>query len=124
MLDRGEDGNVSDPPTSAHRRTALHWATFTNKADVVGVLVKAGACLQAVGEGHESPLHVSAERNALEAARALLRHGADSNATDAFRQTPLHRVASTQGAVGMVVLLLDSGSAPMMNDANGQTAAD
>ncbi|CAN0443807.1 unnamed protein product, partial [Ectocarpus sp. 12 AP-2014] len=89
MLKRGTDVNVSDPPTSAHSRTALHWAAFSDKAEIVDILVEAGASLQALGKGHESPLHVSAERSAATAARALLRHGADANAIDAERQTPL-----------------------------------
>ncbi|CAM9800888.1 unnamed protein product [Ectocarpus fasciculatus] len=63
MLERGEDVNVSDPPTSAHCRTALHWAAFSNNEVVIELLVEAGASVQAVGKGHESPLHVSAERS-------------------------------------------------------------
>lgn len=124
MLDRGEDVNVSDPPTSAHHRTALHWAAFSNNEAVIELLVEAGASVQAVGKGGESPLHVSVERRALQAARALVRHGADANATDALRRTPLHRVASTQGTVDMAKLLLDSGSDAKMPDADGHTAGD
>lgn len=62
MLGRGTD--VNDPPTLAHKRTALHWVAFNVKAEVVDILVKAGASVQALGKGYESPLHVAADREA------------------------------------------------------------
>ena len=57
----------------------------------------------------ETPLHIAARFNKIEAVAALISHGADVNARDEYGQTPLMR-ASYQGHAKVVEALLDAGA--------------
>ena len=68
--------------------TALHLAVHLNNADVVEVLIDAGADVEIKAEGH-SPLHVATISGQLTTMTELIKAGADVRATDAKRATCL-----------------------------------
>jgi hypothetical protein len=75
-------------------RTALHvvadWpGYFPNGAEVVGVLVEAGADPNGRSPGDESPLHWAASSDDVDVARALIDAGADIDVPDGSIGTPL-----------------------------------
>lgn len=69
-------------------------------------------------------LHYAARNGCLDAAKCLIKQGADCNAqTGSLRATPLHR-AVTAKKVEMVQYLIQAGANPKIKDADGLTPFD
>jgi len=73
-----------------------------------------------VGYDGDSPLHVVAWRNNLEAVQVLIDAGANVNAQGEMDETPLH-VAVRQRNVLMVAAMLDAGARPDIRSKFGDT---
>ena len=70
--------------------TALHYATWFNRIDVIRRLVDEGADVnRQTRYGNETPLHFAARKNNTEAVRLLLDNGADINLENGSYKTPL-----------------------------------
>ena len=59
--------------------SALHAATYTNRGDVVRLLIQKGANVKATDDAGWTPLHLAASNGYVEIARLLLEAGADPN---------------------------------------------
>jgi ankyrin repeat protein len=107
LLRQGADVNVPQPDGM----TALHWAALHGDAELVEMLVYAGAWPD-VGTrlGGYTPLHLAAREPRPAAVAALLRAGADVEArTASGGALPLHFAAAT-GDVETIELLLAAGA--------------
>lgn len=93
--------------------SALHWAAERGDAAMIGVLVTAGAELQAATRiGEYTPLHLAARNGHPEAVQALVDAGADVMArTDPSGSTPLH-LAALSGIRGVIDALVAAGADP------------
>ena len=109
-----EDGSLPAGSTPLHFAAA--WAP---DHEVVGLLVRAGAEVNARDEDHYTPLHRAAERNGNAAvATALIDAGADVEAwTDDFisyhyswHGTPLHAAAGSNENPAVTAALLEAGA--------------
>lgn len=91
-ISRGDGVNDRSPLRNA---TPLHWAAAkSDDPEVVGVLVEAGASLEALSREGRTPLHFAARSNGnLEVLRALLRYEPDVYARNPEGRTPLHLAA-------------------------------
>ena len=69
-------------------------------------------------------LHGASNRGSVNAASWLLQHGADSNALDNERRTPLHVCAERNVVATVIKLLIDAGSELNALDASGNTPLD
>lgn len=72
--------------------TPLHCATWKGQQDVAGLLIKAGADVNAHNHNDHwgtTPLHAAAHANQAAIAQLLIDHGADVNAQDMNGRTPL-----------------------------------
>ena len=107
LLQQGVDVNAPQ----GDGMSALHWASHGGSAELVGMLVQAGANTQAVTRiGHYTPLHVASKEGNAEATKILLEAGADPKATTTVSLvTPLH-LAAASGNVAIVKTLLDYGA--------------
>ena len=95
-------------------RTPLHLAVALGQAEVVGVLLAAGADVNARGTASK-PLHIAVERGDVEMAKFLIAQGANVNPTRSVDAAALH-VAARRGDVAMVRLLLGAGAAATATD--------
>ncbi len=101
-----------------NNRTLLEAAANAGRTDIVKLLIRSGARLQASAPGAVSPLHL-AENPAV--ARALIDAGADVTATTSFGQTPLHW-AVINASPGTVPVLVQAGVPLDAKDGYQQTA--
>ena len=91
--------------------TGLHWAALNGNAEIAGLLVGAGADLEAATRlGAHTPLHVAAKEGHGELVEILAGAGAEVGAVTETGATPLH-FAAASGNVRAITALLDSGAA-------------
>lgn len=125
MLDRGADANGAD----SVGWTALHWAAYRGSTEMVYVLLRHGAHVNAraqpVNTGTmaisdmihpawyeaplKTPLFAAAAKGHASVIRVLLAHEADINARDDWGGTPLHRAAG-EGETRAAEALLEAGA--------------
>ena len=124
LLDHGTGVNAQDNDNT----TPLHVASYYGKADLVKVLLDRGATSNLPGNLGRTPLHLVAgsrydpDDNGVRIAKLLIEHGADINAQDKDKITPLY-AACYLGKAEMAWVLLRRG-AKANSDANailGQT---
>ena len=134
LLARGAAVNAAEP---SQRQTALMWAAAERHADVVGLLVEAGADLRARTKKGFTALHFAAREGDIESVARLLAAGVDVNirslpelagegpgrprrlayqSTLSEGSTPL-LVATVRGQVPVALYLLDHGADPNAGDA-------
>ena len=97
--------------------TALHWAAQRNDPDAAGILIEAGARLEAGTRiGEHTPLHVASRVGGASVVDVLLESGAEVAVATTSGATPLH-LAAREGHLAVARLLLESGA-----DANAEEA--
>jgi len=119
LLKQGADVNGSQGDGT----TALHWAAMKGDAEMVQMLVTAGANLRATTRlGAYAPLYLAAKGGHSAAVASLLAAGADVNGTSATGATPL-MIAAAAGDTRTVTMLIEGGSKVDARDtAKGETA--
>ncbi|CAG7937699.1 unnamed protein product [Penicillium salamii] len=101
-------------------RTPLHCATEEGQADIVRLLIEAGANKETRDCDGQTPLHCAIEQKNEDIVRLLLEAGADKEAKVYFRKTPLI-IAAYGGCEAIVRLLLDAGADKDARDTDGGT---
>jgi hypothetical protein len=104
LLDAGADTDVLD---LRGNWCPLRYATAMGHADVVRLLLGAGAVLQDVQHSGEEPLHLACEDGRVDIVRLLLDAGAELDVSD--DQNSPYILAVQQGHAAVVLLLLDHG---------------
>jgi ankyrin repeat protein len=97
------DGRLGDAAT------ALHWAVYWDNAEVVSLLVQAGANVNAVTDLGITPLYLAASNGNAAVVQQLLDKRADPNLASTAGVSPLMRAAQV-GSGGAVRLLLAHGA--------------
>ncbi|MGB0953498.1 MAG: ankyrin repeat domain-containing protein, partial [Planctomycetota bacterium] len=106
------------------RWTALHFASETMNPDIMDILIAAGAKVDARTADMDTALILAGGYSEnLEVALALLEAGADLEAANDSRMTPLLQACMSNG-IGMVRFLLEQGADPTAVSFNGQSAID
>ena len=93
-------------------RTPLYWAAWNNTSpEVIRLLLKAGADVNAKDEYGNTPLHPAAAGSTPEVISVLLKAGADVNAKDdEWGSTPLHNAALQNENPEVMSVLLKAGA--------------
>ena len=107
--------------TQADGTTALHWAAYHDKNDLVNRLLAAGAKADRANRYGITPLLLACQNGNESIVKALLEAGADANVKQRGGETAL-MVAARTGKPGAVKALLDSGAKIDAQDHTGQTA--
>lgn len=103
----------ADPDSATNFDTSLGIAARNNSTGIVETLLVAGANPNLRGgEDGRMPLHQAAERGALEAARLLLKNGADVNALALRSGWPAIHFAASKDQSEMVAYLRGMGAGP------------
>ena len=84
---------VDELPSDSDGKTALHLAAEFDYPDVIRVLVKHGAHINARGNDRETPLHTAVSRGSSLAIRVLLELGADTEINDSSERSPAYLAA-------------------------------
>ena len=89
--------------------TVLHLAAdFKCSAELVKILLEAGADVDAVDSDQSSPLHFASKSSSVPVVKVLLEAGADVNALNCSQSSPLHYASKRNPAV--VPVLLEAGA--------------
>ena len=120
LLAHGARPNVQDKD-SYRGQTALMWAVAEKHPEIVNLLVKAGADVNACSDGGFTPLLFAAQQGDLESAKTLIGAGANVNQAAPEEGSPLV-LAAHSGHEELAILLLDKGADPNAKDRYGITA--
>ena len=125
LLDRGADPRKTPLPEDKQGEPALVRAAQEGKLDLVSLLVRCGADLEAREASFGwTPLMIAADRGRTEVARFFVSAGANVNASANRGLTPLHAAAQS-GDVEVMKLLLDHGALiEARNDGGGTPLMD
>lgn len=116
-LEAKADVNV----VQADGTTALHWAAYHDRADIVTLLLAVDAKADAENRYGITPLLLACQNGSENIVRALLEHGADANAKQRGGESAL-MIASRTGKPGAVRALIEKGAKIDAEDRTGQTA--
>ncbi|HEY1305987.1 MAG TPA: ankyrin repeat domain-containing protein [Vicinamibacterales bacterium] len=89
--------------------TALHWAVESEDLETVGLLLDAGANVNAKNRYSVTPLHVAVSNGNAAIVGRLLKAGANGDAVDASGE-PLLTIAVRGGSIDSLTLLLERGA--------------
>jgi ankyrin repeat protein len=112
-------GNNVNEVEEAGQRTGLHTAAINGNIQIVAILIKAGARVDARDTLGNTPLIYAADHDHLEVAKLFLDVGAQIDAENKNGMTPL-MVAAKDGEVEMVRTLLAHGANPNKSDYTGR----
>lgn len=109
---------------------SLFLAVVGNQADLIDLILDAGADIDARNTRHKTPLMVAASYSHTESVKTLIRRGAKVNLKDENGNTALmHAVFSLMHAVfsgspDLVLVLLQAGANPNIKNSYGESAMD
>ena len=107
LLREGMPVDVSD----GDRWTALHYASWCNRTDVIKRLVDEGADVnRQTRYRKETPLHITARYNKTKAAQLLLDNGADISLKNYRNKTPLDEAGKGSKIESLLLQLQQSAS--------------
>ncbi len=107
--------------TQADGATALHWAAYHDKAEIVEKLLKAGAKADLANRYGITPLLIACQNGHEGIVRALLAAGANANASQLGGEEAI-MIASRTGKAGVVKALLEKGARIESRDRSGQNS--
>ena len=102
--------------------TALHWATYQDDAESVGLLVRAGANVKAVNRYGVTPLTLAITNGDSAIVETLLQAGADPNTTLPGGETALMTAARVGTLASVKALLARGANVDTKDEKHGQTA--
>ena len=116
-LDFGVEVNA----TNKYGKTPLYLAAFWGFADIVKLLLKAGAKTDVIYSLGDTPLHRAAYKGYEEIVKLLLDFGVEVNATNKYGETALHE-AAFYGSEDIVQALVIAGADVNVTNKYGRTA--
>jgi ankyrin repeat protein len=85
--------------------TPLHWAAWLNNSDIISILIKNGANIDAKGKNNETPIYLAAFKGNIEAVKILLDNKANVEIKTILGNAPLH-MASYNEHIEVISMML------------------
>ncbi|MCY2986094.1 MAG: ankyrin repeat domain-containing protein [Planctomycetota bacterium] len=101
--------------------TALHWAVFHQRSEIVTQLLASGASVDALTHYEVTPLGIACLQADVECVRLLVEAGADVNRAQPGGETPLI-TAARNGSAKVLKTLIENGANTDATERKGQTA--
>lgn len=120
LLERENMPRANINAVEVREKTSLHIAAAHDRDDIVEMLLKHGADVNAKSDGGWTPLHNACEKGSEKIARLLLSAGAEINAKLLNGMSPLH-LAAQGGHISVVRCLLERKDVKMAPDTFGST---
>jgi len=117
LINQGNSPNDTDDAGHA----GLHLAAIGGNAQIVAILIRAGAQIDLKDPLGDTPLFYAADRDRPDICKLLLDTGASADAQNRSGVTPL-MTAARRGNIDIVRLLLAHGANPTMTDFTGRDA--
>jgi ankyrin repeat protein len=117
LLEKGADPNDRE---ESRGRTPLHMAAEYGDIELVDLLIRYRADVNAPDRDGNTPLHYAVMRGHKHVAEFLLKNRANSNAQNKDGRTPLH-ITALSNNIELAQLLLRYGANPQKRDAAGKT---
>ncbi|XP_009869399.1 PREDICTED: ankyrin-1-like [Apaloderma vittatum] len=114
LLHKGVDVNL------VNQADKIHVAALHNERALVGLLVNAGAKINAITKDLSTPLHIASQRGITDVVQQLLHHKAHVNVKDRESKPPLH-LAAERGDKATVEMLLNAIAHPKVQDKEKKT---
>ena len=109
----------------ADKRTALVWASFFSKIDLLHWLIDNSANPNHQDRIGYSALHFCAQEKIIEVAKILIDNGANSNLKDIHGNSPLWTsIFNSKDNFGMITLLLENGASIDEKNIHGRSPND
>jgi ankyrin repeat protein len=105
LLTRPKNAKANIHAVEIREKTSLHLAAAHDKGDIVELLLRYQANVNAKSDGGWTPLHTACDKGSAEIVRILLKAGADVNVKLLNGMSPLH-LAAQGGHAAVVELLL------------------
>lgn len=143
LYTRLNEHDHDEDPATVRTHAAIHLATAHCNIYVLYLLLKNGADPNVTGELPSckpvaatlsrpdlryaqfyvpTALHIAAENNYFDCAQILLKFGANPNAEDIYRRTPLHTATMRRNCPYLIFSLLSRGAQPNLQDNDENTA--
>ena len=101
--------------------TAMHWAAKNGDAEIVDLLLEAGADVNTRNKVGKTPVGIAAESGMLAALEMLIAKGGDIDTVDEIGGTPLLWAAALSKDPSTVAFLVEKGDDVNIVDSNGMT---
>lgn len=101
--------------------TVLHNAVGEHYFEMIELLIKNGADVNAQNDEGIAPLHLASYS---ETAQILIQSGADIDIKSNKGETPLYLMAAEQDGFEVMVVLLENGANPKLKNSRGETALE
>ena len=121
LLNRPRGPRADINAVEIREKTSLHLAAAHDRDDIVAMLLKCGANVNAKSDGSWTPLHNACEKASEKVVRLLLKAGADPNARLLNGMTPLHLCAQEGHSEVVKCLLARKDIKRAARDAFGST---
>ncbi|XP_034973132.2 ankyrin repeat domain-containing protein 27 isoform X3 [Zootoca vivipara] len=106
--------------TNQEGLTPLHVASLHGRADLVSLLLKHGANLEAKDARHATPLHLASQNGHFQVVKCLIEYKAKQNKKDIYGNTPLI-YACLNGCLEVAAFLLENGASVNLYNNQGNT---
>lgn len=113
LISAGANLELLGKHCNKHRYTPLQLAAKGDNDEMITLLIESGANIETKNDLQQTALHIAASHGSLNALKRLLHHGANSNAIDLDKETPLD-LAECKDKISIIKYLKEALNNPFL----------